>query len=80
MRSSFIHEGRPGDESHSFRFRDSPTNATYMSRAYSNRPVIGFHPSFMTLVLERCIDGFEAEAVASRVDPVLPRNRHEAKQ
>lgn len=72
MRSAYIHEGRPGRDTHSFRFHESSSGPTYLSGVLSTPAVIGFTPEFMTAVLERCIEEFEKDAAAHKVDPVPP--------
>lgn len=73
MRSAYIHEGQPGKGTHDFDLFGSSTKPTYSSWKYSTPPIIGFKVEFMLCVLKRCIDEFEAEALALKKDPV-PEN------
>ncbi len=70
MRSAYIHEGRPGEGTHSFQFHESATSPTYLSGVLSTPAVLGFGPEFMSKVLERCIEEFEKDALSLKVDPV----------
>jgi hypothetical protein len=72
MRSAYIHEGRPGKHTHSFHFHDSAKAPTYLSGVFGTPAILGFKPEFMVTVLERCITAFEAEALATKTDPVIP--------
>jgi hypothetical protein len=76
MRSSFLHEGRPGDGTHSFDLYGSATAPTYLSMKYDAPALIGFAPQFMAEVLQRCIDAFEQEALELQQDPVPLEGRH----
>jgi len=70
MRSAYIHEGRPGKNSHSFELGESATRPTYLSGIYTTPPKIGFGVEFMLSVLASCIDAFEADALTLQKDPV----------
>jgi hypothetical protein len=70
MRNAYIHEGRSGKDTHSFRFEESSAGPTYLSGVLGTPAVIGFAPEFMTATLARCIDEFEKDATANKVDPV----------
>jgi hypothetical protein len=70
MRSAYIHEGRPGKNSHGFSLGGSEIQPTYLSGLYSTPPAIGFKVEFMLDVLEDCIHAFEVDALSLQQDPV----------
>lgn len=69
MRSPYIHEGQPGKRSHGFTLSRSSISPTYLSGIYTTPPTMGFSISFMSCILKRCIDGFEADALELGEDP-----------
>jgi len=70
MRSSYLHEGRLGRNSHSFSLSNSEIRPTYLSGIYTTPPAIGFSVYFMVNVLEDCLNSFENAALTSGQDPV----------
>jgi hypothetical protein len=71
MRSSYIHEGRPGNGSHSFNDNSekSSRQPTYATCIYITPPAIGFSVKFMLHILKECINAFEAESLTLQQDP-----------
>ncbi|MEP0885194.1 hypothetical protein NDI49_26955 [Trichocoleus sp. ST-U3] len=70
MRCAYIHEGRPGKGTHSFKLHGFAERPTYRSAIYATPPIMGFDIEFMLRVLGFCIDEFEADALALQADPV----------
>jgi hypothetical protein len=70
MRCSYIHEGRPGKNTHGYKLDGWAEKPTYLSSVYATPPKMGFSVEFMLGVLKHCIEKFEAEALALQVDPV----------
>lgn len=68
MRSAYIHRGLPC--THDFELHGAATEPTYLSKIYTTPPIIGFKIEFMLLILEHCINGFEADALTVGKDPV----------
>lgn len=72
MRCAYIHEGRPGSNTHSFNLSSATIQPTYQSGLYNVHSTIGFSAQFMLKTLGRCIDEFEAEALKLMKDPCPP--------
>lgn len=70
MRSAYIHEGRSGKSTHSFKLHGFAERPTYRSGIYATPPIMGFDIEFMLRVLGFCIDEFETDALALQADPV----------
>ena len=70
MRSTYIHEGRSGKDTHNFKLHGYQINPTYRSSIYTTPPIIGFGVEFMLGVLKRCIYEFELDALTLKKDPV----------
>lgn len=70
MRNPYIHEGRQGKNTHDYELYGYTEQPTYRSTVYTTPPMMGFNIKFMWSVLGRCIEGFEADALALQVDPV----------
>jgi hypothetical protein len=69
MRCAYIHEGRPGNNTHSFHLSGTTIQPTYQSGLYNVPSTIGFSVQFMLNTLEHCINEFEAEAFRLMEDP-----------
>jgi hypothetical protein len=69
MRNPYIHEGRPGNRTHDFKLYGWAETPTYVSSIYGTPPIMSFSVEFMLGVLKRCLEKFEAEALAFQVDP-----------
>jgi hypothetical protein len=69
FRNAYIHEGRPGKRTHDYKLCGWAERPTYQSWVYSTPPIMGFSIEFMLGVFKRCIQEFEAEALALQVDP-----------
>lgn len=72
FRSAYIHQGKPGKRTHDYQLNGWAERPTYQSWVYSTPPIMGFSVEFMLGVFKRCIEEFEAEALALQVDPVPP--------
>lgn len=69
MRNAYIHEGQPGKRTHDYKLYGWAERPTYQSWVYSTPPIMGFSVEFMLGMSKRCIEEFEAEALALQVDP-----------
>jgi hypothetical protein len=71
FRCSWLHEGRPGEATHSFDL-GTKTEPTYLSNDYATPPRIGFPVPFVVATLRSAIEGFEQQSLAHGVNPVPP--------
>ncbi|NEQ66146.1 MAG: hypothetical protein F6K21_11700 [Symploca sp. SIO2D2] len=70
LRCMFIHQGRPGKNTHDFSFSAYEHEPTYGGHIYQVPNPIGFSAEFLKTILERCIDKYQEESLILRVDPL----------
>ncbi len=70
LRCSYIHEGQPGKNSHSFPLYGYEFRPTYLYGKYDTPAIMSFSPKFMMTVLSEAIDKFEANSLEQEVDPI----------
>jgi len=75
LRCGYIHDGQPGQNSHSFPMFGYEFRPTYLYGKYDTPSKMSFSPQFMMQVLLQVIDNFESDSLQQYVDPV-PENEN----